>query len=117
VFVRNYTYNLNQQIFVEHSGVAGKPTGTEVCCDVDHTLANAHLGRCVCVVAVDGANEGVEVTAHDQHSDDSGLNTHARHRHHEHDSQLHVPVFATTIHIVLSGWCMGDGGSGRACLC
>jgi WASH complex subunit 7 len=26
VFARNYTYNLNQQIFVENSGVAGKPT-------------------------------------------------------------------------------------------
>lgn len=29
VFVRNFTYNLNQQIFVENSAVAGKPTGTE----------------------------------------------------------------------------------------
>ena len=29
LFVRNYNYNLNQQIFVENSAVAGRPTGEE----------------------------------------------------------------------------------------
>jgi len=60
-------------------------------CCVTNPLSVRVVGRSV-LSDFRGAVERQQASQHDQHSSRGELDPHARHRHHEHDRKLHLPV-------------------------